>query len=67
MTLDADGYASPFPGCVRLPGHFGGSCGNCIWRSQAACCSKRDAPYDDGGNKYVKDGAAGRPNWLLEG
>ncbi|PKK41572.1 hypothetical protein CI102_15036, partial [Trichoderma harzianum] len=42
MILDADGYANPFPTCVRLPGHFGSSCGNCKWRDHAARCSRRD-------------------------
>jgi Protein of unknown function (DUF3716) len=32
----------PFPECRRLPGHFGGSCGNCKWRDHAARCSVRD-------------------------
>ncbi|RFU72929.1 hypothetical protein TARUN_9328 [Trichoderma arundinaceum] len=43
MTLDPDSYAKPFPTCVRLPGHFGGSCGNCKWRDHASRCSERDA------------------------
>jgi hypothetical protein len=44
MILDPDGYANPFPTCVRLPGHFGGSCGNCKWRDHAARCSRGDNP-----------------------
>lgn len=44
MILDPNGYANPFPTCVRLPGHFGGSCGNCKWRDHAARCSRGDNP-----------------------
>jgi hypothetical protein len=44
MVLDPNGYASPFPTCVRLAGHFGGSCGNCKWRDHAARCSRGDNP-----------------------
>ncbi|EDN10720.1 predicted protein [Histoplasma mississippiense (nom. inval.)] len=32
----------PFPECRRLPGHFGGACGNCKWRDHAIRCSVRD-------------------------
>lgn len=32
----------PFTECVRLPGHFGGACGNCKWRDRASHCSVRD-------------------------
>jgi hypothetical protein len=32
----------PFPECRRLPGHFGGACGNCKWRDHASRCSVRD-------------------------
>ena len=32
----------PFPECRRLPGHFGGCCGNCKWRDHAARCTTRD-------------------------
>lgn len=28
-----------FPECRRLPGHFGGACGNCKWLDRAARCS----------------------------
>lgn len=28
----------PFPECRRVPGHFGGCCGNCKWRDHAARC-----------------------------
>ncbi|EDN05524.1 predicted protein [Histoplasma mississippiense (nom. inval.)] len=28
--------------CRRLPGHFGGACGNCKWRDHAIRCSERD-------------------------
>jgi hypothetical protein len=33
----------PFRMCIRLPGHFGGSCANCKWRDWASHCSVRDA------------------------
>lgn len=37
----------PFPECIRLPGYFGGCCGNCKWRDHAARCSVRDGePYN---------------------
>ncbi|RSL88449.1 hypothetical protein CEP52_015216 [Fusarium oligoseptatum] len=42
MNKDPSSYANPFPDCIRLPGHFSGSCGNCKWRDHAAKCSKRD-------------------------
>jgi hypothetical protein len=42
MARDHDSYASPFPHCNRLPGHFGGYCGNCKWPDRSASCSKRD-------------------------
>ncbi|EDN03974.1 predicted protein [Histoplasma mississippiense (nom. inval.)] len=32
----------PSPECRRLPGHFGGACGNCKWRDHAIRCSVRD-------------------------
>jgi len=32
----------PFPECRRVPGHFGGCCGNCKWRDHAFKCSVRD-------------------------
>ncbi|KAJ5298114.1 AMP-dependent synthetase/ligase [Penicillium atrosanguineum] len=32
----------PFPQCIRLPGQFGGCCGNCKWRDHASRCSVRD-------------------------
>ena len=40
---------TPFPKCRRLPGHFGGACGNCKWRDHAARCSVRDNQGGDGG------------------
>lgn len=43
MRLDRDGYARPFPYCIRMPGHFGGCCGNCKWPDHAASCTNRDA------------------------
>ena len=32
----------PFPECRRVPGHFGGCCGNCKWRDHASKCSVQD-------------------------
>jgi hypothetical protein len=32
----------PFPRCIRLPGHFDGSCASCKWRDWASTCSVRD-------------------------
>ena len=32
----------PFPECRRVPGHFGGCCGNCKWRDHAVRCSAQD-------------------------
>jgi hypothetical protein len=32
----------PFPECRRVPGHFGGACGNCKWRDHASRCTVRD-------------------------
>lgn len=46
------GWARPFPVCISLPGHFGGSCGNCKWQDHASRCSIRDAA----------DAPSGRPN-----
>jgi hypothetical protein len=31
-----------FPECRRLPGHFGGACGNCKWPDGASSCSYHD-------------------------
>jgi hypothetical protein len=50
MRLSIHGWAKPFPVCVRLPGHFGGCCGNCKWRDHAARCSKRDEHGGGGGS-----------------
>ena len=40
---------TPFSECRRIPGHFGGACGNCKWRDHAASCTCNDAnqPADD--------------------
>ncbi|OJD20098.1 hypothetical protein ACJ73_08569 [Blastomyces percursus] len=38
---DGPGFR-PFPECRRVPGHFGGACGNCKWQDHAARCSVRD-------------------------
>lgn len=42
MRLDPNGFARPFPYCIRAPGHFGGCCGNCKWPDRAASCTNRD-------------------------
>lgn len=60
----------PFPECRRVPGHFGGACGNCKWRDHASRCSCRDAESSDeesssesdsdpGQNPPKQDGPAG--------
>lgn len=36
------GWPRPFPLCIKLRGHFGGSCANCKWPDRAASCSIRD-------------------------
>jgi len=45
------GGGKAFPECRHLPGHFGGSCGNCKWQDHAVRCSVRDgalgAPSDE--------------------
>ncbi|KAF5634250.1 zinc finger zas1 [Fusarium sp. NRRL 52700] len=65
MEKDRASYANPFPSCIRLPGHFGGSCGNCKWRDHALRChtqeeagagaGSREEPVDrdDGGDDPV--------------
>ena len=58
----------PFPECRRLPGHFGGCCGNCKWRDHALKCSVRDDrivelsdddddPGEGGGQLQIEAGA----------
>jgi hypothetical protein len=42
MLMDRDAYAYPFVHCIRLPGHFGGCCGNCKWPDRASRCSIRE-------------------------
>ena len=32
----------PFTECRRVPGHFGGCCGNCKWPDAAASCTARN-------------------------
>lgn len=62
--MDSDGYAAPFPVCVRLPGHFGGSCANCKWPDRAASCSNGDlVPPRTGGGGSL--GTRERPVDLL--
>jgi hypothetical protein len=36
---DKHSWARPFPYCVRLPGFFGGACGNCKWQDKGSTCS----------------------------
>ncbi|KAK7985904.1 hypothetical protein PG988_003526 [Apiospora saccharicola] len=55
MTLNG-GYSTPFPRCVRLPGHFGGCCANCKWVDHASKCTKTDANV----NAENNGGGAGR-------
>jgi len=56
------------PECCRLPGHFGGYCGNCKWRDHALKCSVRDDrivelsddddnPGEGGGQLQIEAGA----------
>ncbi|KAF7545974.1 hypothetical protein G7Z17_g8761 [Cylindrodendrum hubeiense] len=54
---------------MRLPGHFGGCCGNCKWPDRAARCSGRDSVVPAG----VRNGGSGsglgsreRPIALIE-
>ncbi|KAL2377819.1 hypothetical protein RJ035_007609, partial [Blastomyces gilchristii] len=42
----------PFPECRRVPGHFGGACGNCKWRDHAIRCSVRDE--DEGSVEVIE-------------
>jgi hypothetical protein len=37
----------PFPQCIRIPGYFGGCCGNCKWRDHASRCTVRDDQPDN--------------------
>ncbi|KAI1198221.1 hypothetical protein F5X97DRAFT_342744 [Nemania serpens] len=56
QSMSIDGLARPFPACVRLPGHFGGCCGNCKWRDHASRCSVLDRPNNgDGGDNDDDD------------
>lgn len=41
----------PFLECRRVPGHFGGACGNCKWPDLGARCTERD--NDDDGSIVV--------------
>jgi hypothetical protein len=49
MLMDRDAYAYPFVHCIRLPGHFGGCCGNCKWpdRASGALSEKGRSPLYD--------------------
>ena len=42
---------TPFPECRRIPGHFGGACGNCKWRDHGARCSLHSKPQNKKGGK----------------
>ncbi|KAI1159087.1 hypothetical protein F5B18DRAFT_638134 [Nemania serpens] len=53
--MSVNGLARPFPTCVRLPGHFGGCCGNCKWRDHAARCSVQDRPNNSSDNNDNDD------------
>lgn len=69
MRMDRDSYASPFPYCMRLPGHFGGCCGNCKWPDRAAQCSNRDSVAPGGvrnGGSGSQPGSRAQPIALLE-
>ena len=39
----------------RVPGHFGGSCGNCKWRDHAARCTACDNDDDDSSDSSDDD------------
>ena len=48
----------PFPECRRVPGHFGGCCGNCKWRDHAISCTARynkDNDKDDNDSLSLTD------------
>jgi hypothetical protein len=55
----------PFPECRRVPGHFGGCCGNCKWRDHAARCSAKDPDNkvlkgrEGGGQRTIEGGGGG--------
>jgi hypothetical protein len=57
---------TPFPECRRLPGHFGGCCGNCKWRDHAVRCSARDAGPDNNPGPGA-GGGAGAQRTILAG
>jgi len=61
MDLDPDSYAKPFPYCIRLPGHFGGCCGNCKWPDAAIRCSVRDGVGQAVANPAVGLAPVARP------
>ncbi|EWG55104.1 hypothetical protein FVEG_13153 [Fusarium verticillioides 7600] len=60
MEKDRSQYARPFPYCIRLPGHFGGCCGNCKWPDHAAKCHGQE-------EAGAGDGSRGEPNDLADG
>ncbi|RBR02788.1 hypothetical protein FVER53590_13153 [Fusarium verticillioides] len=60
MEKDRSQYARPFPYCIRLPGHFGGCCGNCKWPDHAAKCHRQE-------EAGAGDGSRGEPNDLVDG
>ncbi|KAG5743523.1 hypothetical protein H9Q70_013767 [Fusarium xylarioides] len=56
MAKDRSSYAHPFPYCFRLPGHFGGCCGNCKWADHAGKCHKQEeAGAGDGSRGELVD------------
>ncbi|KAF5974345.1 hypothetical protein FCOIX_8357 [Fusarium coicis] len=60
MEKDRSQYARPFPYCIRLPGHFGGCCGNCKWPDHAAQCHRQE-------EAGAGDGSRGELNDLVDG
>lgn len=66
MRLDPNGYARPFPYCIRLPHHFGGCCGNCKWPDRAAYCTNRDSSAGEAG-QASSSGSRVEPINLIEG
>nr|RBQ91350.1 hypothetical protein FVER53263_13153 [Fusarium verticillioides] len=60
VTVMDGQYARPFPYCIRLPGHFGGCCGNCKWPDHAAKCHGQE-------EAGAGDGSRGEPNDLADG
>lgn len=51
-----------FPECRRVPGAFGGACGNCKWPDLAASCSVQDHLGPD-----VREVTGGQPQGIRQG